>query len=105
MSLKQSCIDACLKCATDCEFCLDAMINKESHNDCPHCCRECVDICLYTAQALARNSKYSSQISQLCAEICTWCAEQCEAHEHYHCQACAASCRKCAAECKEVVAV
>ncbi|HCO26173.1 four-helix bundle copper-binding protein [Gimesia maris] len=105
MSLKQSCIDACLKCATDCEFCLDAMIGKESDNDCPHCCRECVDICLYTAQALARNSKYSSQISQLCADICTWCAEQCEAHEHYHCQACADSCRKCAAECKEIVTV
>ena len=100
MIRNQSSLDACQKCATACEACLHAMINEQSDNDCPHCCRECLDICLLCAQALARESKFSSQICQLCAEICHWCASQCEAHDHDHCQECAQACQRCATECR-----
>lgn len=94
-----TCAQACYDCAAACEQCLTAMIDTDSNNDCPHCCRECLDICLLCAQAEARGSKYLDKICKLCAEVCRWCAEQCGAHDHEHCQACAEACRKCADEC------
>lgn len=51
MAKYEKCIEACLHCASDCEVCLHKMIGKPSDNDCPQCCRECVDICWLCAQA------------------------------------------------------
>ncbi|MGE3182190.1 MAG: four-helix bundle copper-binding protein [Phycisphaerae bacterium] len=99
-----SCIQACQACATDCENCLHQMLNKESDNDCPACCRTCLDICILCAQESARNGRFIAEICQLCEKICTWCAEQCEAHDHDHCRECAKSCRACAEECRKVAA-
>lgn len=96
-------IVACLSSATACEACLNAMLGTESGNDCPRCCRECIDICLLTAQALARESAYAGEITVLCAKICAWCGEQCGAHEHDHCQTCAKACLACADLCREFV--
>ena len=98
----EKCIAACQACLVDCEFCLYEMATKQSHNDCPRCCIECVDICGQCVRSMARNSRYTDQLCQKCAEICEWCAEQCAAHEHDHCQRCAASCRHCAEECRQI---
>jgi len=57
MNNYEECIAACQHCAIECERCLNAMTDKESDNDCPHCCRECIDICLLCAQAMARDSR------------------------------------------------
>lgn len=100
----QACIDACYRCAAACEHCLAQMIGEKSDNDCPHCCRECLAICLLCAQSLAHEGKFHQEICRLCANICDWCAEQCEAHDHDHCQACARACRECAEECRKVAA-
>lgn len=104
MAKYEKCIEACLHCASDCEVCLHKMIGKPSDNDCPQCCRECVDICWLCAQALARDSRYASKICGLCADICEWCAAECAAHDHDHCQKCAQACRTCAEECRSMAA-
>ncbi len=74
MKSNQAYIEACQRCAIACEKCLTAMIDVESDNDCPHCCRECIDICLLCAQAMARESRFSEAICGLCADVCEWCA-------------------------------
>lgn len=99
-----NCLEACQKCSIDCERCLHEMIDMESDNDCPHCCRECLDICTLCAHAIARESKYTPQICKLCADICEWCASQCGEHDHDHCQRCAESCRACADACRAMAA-
>lgn len=104
MSNYQDCIDACQRCAIACERCLIAMIDMDSDNDCPHCCRECIDISLLCSQAMARDSRFAEAICKLCADVCQWCAEQCEAHAHDHCQACVKACRECIETCHSMAA-
>ncbi|WP_231740017.1 four-helix bundle copper-binding protein [Thalassoglobus polymorphus] len=78
------------------------MLDEQSDNDCPRCCRECIDLCLLCAQAVARNSRFSEEICRLCADACEWCAEQCGAHDHDHCQKCAEACRACVKSCRSM---
>ncbi|WP_417848633.1 four-helix bundle copper-binding protein [Thalassoglobus sp.] len=78
------------------------MLDEQSDNDCPRCCRECIDLCLLCAQAIARNSRFSEEICKLCADACEWCAEQCGAHDHDHCQKCAEACRACVKSCRSM---
>lgn len=99
-----SCIEACQHCAQDCETCLSEMLGKPSHNDCPRCCRECINICKLCAHAIAAESRFRAEYCRLCANICVWCAEQCEDHEHDHCKRCAESCRTCAEACRVMAA-
>ncbi len=98
-----ACIEACQRCAIDCEVCLAAMIRNGSPNDCPLCCYECLEICLQCARALARGSRFAKDYCVLCAKICEWCAQQCSEHSGEHCQRCAESCRACADECHKIV--
>ena len=105
MNINQACIDACYKCASDCEVCLDAMLVHSLDGDCPRRCRESIDLCLYCAQSLARNSQFAGELCAVCEKICHWCAEACEVHDHYHCQICADSCRRCAEACQQLVLV
>jgi len=98
------CIQACQVCALDCEKCLAAMIGKESPNDCPLCCYECLEICRQCARALVRSSRFAKEYCKLCAKICDWCAEQCDQHNMEHCQTCAACCRICAETCRKLAA-
>ncbi len=97
------CIEACQACAIDCELCLTTMVGVESQNDCPLCCYECIESCLQCVRALVRRSNFTELYCKLCAEICEWCAKQCEEHDMDHCQRCAISCRHCANECRTLV--
>ncbi len=98
----RSCIEACFACARDCEVCLHAMMGKKSHNECPACCRECVETCITCALGMSRESRFWRNYCAICAEACRWCAQECGEHEHDHCQKCAESCRKCAELCEKV---
>ena len=102
MTDRAECIKACQDCAIACEECLHAMIDKQSDNDCPHCCRECIDLCLLSAQAMARGSRFAEAICSLCADACQWCSEQCSAHDHDHCKKCAEACLACVATCRSM---
>lgn len=95
----QEVLDACNACAIACMQCLTEMASRESHNQCPTSCVECAAICRLTADALARDSPNADQFRVLCAQVCDWCAAECEAHDHEHCRACAQACKACAAAC------
>ena len=88
--------EALRQCIQDCMNCLTRMTHTASNNDCPNCCIECVQICEITSKAFTQNSEFIRKYMKLCAEVCDWCASQCEAHPYAHAQTCASSCRECA---------
>ncbi|WP_162273173.1 hypothetical protein [Rubripirellula obstinata] len=45
MSHSQNGMDACQKCAIACERCLNALIDMNCDDDCPHFCRQCMETC------------------------------------------------------------
>ena len=71
---RSECIEACLKCATDCDHCLAQMAGKGSDNACPRCCAECAAVCRLCAQLEAMGSDFAARACALCAEVCDWCA-------------------------------
>ena len=97
----ESCIKACQECFIECQNCLVQMAGKESMNDCPLCCIQCIEACLVAIKFMIADSKFTPEYCRLCALICEWCAEQCNQHEHEHCKICAASCLACAKECRK----
>lgn len=98
----KACIDNCNVCATECGNCFSHMVGMESVNACPSCCVECAAICRLSTDAIARNSPFTKQICNLCADICDWCANECGAHDMDHCKRCAEACRQCAAACRKM---
>ena len=79
------------------------MAGKESMNDCPKCCIQCIASCEVMLQMAISDSKWVKQYAKLCGEICLYCAEQCQQHAHDHCKKCAESCRQCAEACLALV--
>jgi len=65
---------------------------------------ECISVCTTAAHLMVLESNHSNAMCQLCADVCTACAEECEKHDMGHCQRCAAMCRDCAAECMSMTA-
>lgn len=94
------------ECIQACEHCYDACFHEEHSGMMKKCIqtdRECSDICSLTLQAISRNSEFKDDLIALCAKVCEKCAEECEKHDHDHCQKCANACRRCAEVCKELV--
>lgn len=100
----QDCIAACNDCATECGHCFAHMSGMASKSACPSCCVECAALCRLCADAIARHSPFAKQLSLLCAEVCDWCAKECEANDMAHCKSCAEACRRCAAACRKMAA-
>ncbi len=100
----KNCLDACNLCAIECGVCFSHMVGKESINACPSCCIECAAVCRLCADAIARNSPFTKELCQLCADLCDWCAKECGAHDMEHCRRCAAACLACAAACRKLSA-
>lgn len=98
----KDCIAACNDCATECGHCFAHMVGKASANAAPACCIECAAISRLCADAIARHSPFAKQISKLCADICDWCAKECDAHDMGHCKSCAEACRRCAEACRKM---
>jgi hypothetical protein len=42
---------------------------------------DCAKICILHADFMLRDSKFTSNIAQICAEICGACAEECDKFE------------------------
>lgn len=104
------CIDACNECAVECEHCATACSNEKDANALAQCIeldRYCADMCRTAAAFMARSDEHTisfvHKFCNLCAEICTACATECEKHAHFeHCKICADACRKCAVECNNL---
>ena len=103
----QTCIDACLKCASICNHCASACLEEEDVKKMARCIQldmECAATCYAAAQVMSMNGQYAEEICRICADICFACGEECEKHSNMdHCRECAEACRKCAEECRKMV--
>lgn len=106
-SKMQACIDACMTCLKDCEYCMTACLSSDMANKMTECikrCRDCADTCTMCVRFMSRQSEIHPYICRACAEACDRCAEECGSHQSDHCQRCAESCRKCAELCRQMAA-
>lgn len=97
-------IEKLLNCALACEHCATMCLQEEDVKMMAGCIRldrDCVDICLQAARLLRRDSRLALQYLLICEEACRLCAEECNKHQHDHCQVCAAACTACADACHE----
>ncbi|HVD96597.1 MAG TPA: four-helix bundle copper-binding protein [Cytophagaceae bacterium] len=102
----QSCIDACLECATLCDHCASECL-KESDlpmlTRCIQLDRECAEMCFSAARIMTLGSEYAGDLCAVCADFCLRCAEECGKHSHMdHCRNCAETCLRCAEECQKM---
>lgn len=101
----QKCIDICLDCAQVCEFCVTSCLNEADPKEMAYCIkldRDCADICILSAQFMARDSIFSKRLCLICAQICRACGEECAKFSQIHCQNCADICNDCATECEKM---
>ncbi|RQG93072.1 four-helix bundle copper-binding protein [Natrarchaeobius halalkaliphilus] len=98
----QRCIDNCLEAAQVCEWCADACADEEGMARCIRLCRDVADVTTLHARWMARNSGYHRELAAICADLCEECAEECERHDHDHCQACADVLPDCVETCREM---
>lgn len=103
----QSCIEACVRCAQECEHCANACLGEPDVKTMAVCIRldrDCAAICWLAAAFMSRRSEFDTDICRLCASVCASCASECGKHMHDHCQRCAEACQKCAQECSNMAA-
>lgn len=106
-STYQSCIEACTRCAAACDHCAASCLNEEDVTMMARCIQldiECSSICKTAALFMHLQSNHANAICQVCADVCTACAEECEKHDNEHCRKCASVCRECAEECMSMTA-
>ena len=76
----EECVDTCIEAAEMGEWCADQCADHgKGMARCLRLCRDVADL----ASLCARGSEFNSQV----AEACEACAEECEQHDHDHCQA------------------
>lgn len=104
------CIEECFKCSQTCTSCADACLSEDDVANQRKCIRldlDCADICQATARVLSRQTEYDAPTSkaqlEACRQACSSCADECESHEHEHCQICAKQCRKCEQACERLL--
>lgn len=95
-------------CAEMCASCADACIAEPMDmSQCIRSCLDCSDVCSATAKLTVRRTGHNAEAlrAQLgtCARICGLCAEECERHDHGHCQLCAEMCRECMEDCRAAI--
>lgn len=101
----QSCIDACIRAAQECEHCEAACLGEsdvQSMGKCIRLDRDCAAICWQAAAFMSRDSRFANAVCRVCADICEACAAECEKHPHDHCRRCAEACRRCVEECSRM---
>jgi hypothetical protein len=107
----QSCIDACLACAIECEQCATACLNEKEPGMLLRCItldRECAEACYASAKLMAIGGEHAAIFCHACAELCDACADECEKHAENgmdHCRKCAEVCRRCTEECRSMAEV
>jgi len=101
----QSCIEACVRCAQECEHCADACLGEKNVGRMAECVRldkDCAEACWSAAAFMSRGSHFIHAICTLCAEICDACGAECRKREADHCLRCADECEHCAEECRRM---
>lgn len=109
VSLLAEVIESALDCAAHCDSCADACL-EEGDPALARCIRsdlDCATICRATASVLARAGRSGApwqELVEVCRQACASCAEECEQHDHEHCQVCARACRRCEEACRSLLA-
>lgn len=101
----RSCIDACVRCAQECEHCANACLGEpevEKMTECVRLDRDCAELCWTAAGYMSRGSQFLNELCEVCADVCDSCAAECHKHEQEHCQRCADACRQSADECRRM---
>lgn len=104
----QSCVEACIQCAQECEHCATACLLEPDVNSMARCIsldKDCAAFCWLAAAFMSRRSEFDTDVCRLCATVCEACSRECGKHASDHCQRCAEACRKCAEECRNVAGV
>lgn len=100
---QQDCVEICTEASEVCEWCADECAGHgEEMARCVRLCRDVADIASLHARFMARDSDYSGQLGEICADACEECADECEQHDHDHCQVCAEVLRECAESCRSM---
>jgi hypothetical protein len=103
----QSVIESLHECMVACNHCYDAYLKEENVGmmaECIRLDRECADICAYLEQAIGRGTPFISELAQVCATICKACGNECQKHDHEHCQIYADTFLKCEEVCRKLSA-
>ncbi|MBI2805518.1 MAG: four-helix bundle copper-binding protein [Planctomycetes bacterium] len=101
----QPCIDACTRCAEECEHCAIACLNGPDVAKMAACIRldnDCAAVCRLAATFLIQRSSFDAEVGRLCAAVCLSCETECSKHNLDQCQRCAEACRRCADECNRM---
>lgn len=94
-------------CQEACNFCFDACLKEEDVTmmaECIRTDRDCGDLCGLVLSFAQRQSKLLPDVVAACVKACQTCAEECEKHQHDHCQDCARACRDCESACHDYLA-
>ncbi|HEX8038623.1 MAG TPA: four-helix bundle copper-binding protein [Chryseosolibacter sp.] len=101
----QTCIDACLQCAAECDHCASECLREDDVTMMARCIeldRECAQACYASARLMGIGGEHAAAFCAACAEICDACARECEKHSNEHCKRCAEVCHACAEECRNM---
>ncbi len=103
----QQCIKDCTECASICQetinYCLQ-MGGKHVAQDHLRLMIDCAEICQQSQNYMLRNSVFSADLCQTCANVCRACADSCaEFTGDTMMQDCAEVCRRCASSCQRMV--
>jgi hypothetical protein len=96
-------ITALLNCALACDNCFDGCLKEKEIDmlaDCIRLDKDCAAMCRITASFIASGSDYAGELVDICSDVCSGCARECEKHKHDHCRICAEACRKCEEACE-----
>ena len=101
------CIEACIRCALECEHCETACLGEPDMKmmaECIRLDRDCATVCWLAAAFMGRRSEFDADLCRLCATLCDACGAECAKHKVDHCLKCAESCRACAEACRTMAA-
>ena len=104
----QSCIEACLRCASICNHCASSCTQEEDVKMMARCIQldmECAAICYAAAQLMSMGSAQAMEICRICARVCQACGDECAQHDMQHCRECAEICFRCAEECRQMTGI
>ena len=99
----QTLIRSLQECMIATNHCLNECLAEDESNmmiDCIRLDRECMEFCSNLEQAIIRQSPYAKELAKLCLKVCEACAQECQKHDHKHCQYCADICLQCMEACK-----
>lgn len=91
-------------CINHCNYCADACLDEEDLDHMVSCIRLnriCAEACAAASQILAIHHADAKKLIEYCIKTCDECAEECNKHDHDHCQQCATACRECAEACRK----